>query len=244
MVDRSQCNCIKLKECTTLTLKIYTAPKPLSSNLMKDIRKKACGFAGSDPLVCCPSADILPRSFREVTTEKPWIWDVGNSQVKPPKAKQTNLFNRLSVDGQWDYRPNDVRVRPQKPNKNTFSRKTKKYQFFDFEDPRTFRNCPPSFSPDFHIPPHFQHIKPFKNEHHTPQNGHEPNSFDSNSVDNESNFIFPNTVNSPMDAPIFPSRVAKYPLEKLSLINSVNCGISINTRIIGGEDAVPGQFPW
>ncbi|XP_055679603.1 phenoloxidase-activating factor 3 [Lutzomyia longipalpis] len=31
---------------------------------------------------------------------------------------------------------------------------------------------------------------------------------------------------------------------KLSLINSELCGISVNTRIIGGEDAGPGQFPW
>lgn len=32
--------------------------------------------------------------------------------------------------------------------------------------------------------------------------------------------------------------------EKMKLINSDLCGISINTRIIGGEDAGVNQFPW
>lgn len=237
-----QCNCIKLKECTAFTLKLRSASKPLSSTLMKDIRKRACGYAGVDSLVCCPSTDVLPRSFREVTTEKPWIWD---SQTKPMKKQQpTNLFNRLNPDdvnwGQQKHRPPNHVHSPKKPitDKNFYSRKTKKYHFFNFEDPHTFRNCPPSFSPDFHIPPYFQHVKPFKNFHHI---SNEVNGIDFNHVDNEPNFIFPN---SPNDVPTFPSRVAKHPIEKLSLINADNCGISIQPRIIGGDDAVSGQFPW
>lgn len=227
-------------------MRLHAAPKPLPTNLMKDIRKKACGFAGIDPLVCCPSADVLPRSFREVTTEKPWIWDTANGQTKPMKTKPTNLFNRLNVDANgWGHpnipsRPNALNTH-QKPDKNFFTRKTKKYHFFDFEDPRTFRNCPPSFSPDFHIPPHFLHVKPIKNFHHVANEAHE---FDSNSVDNESGFVFPESSLPVGEVPTFPSRVAKYPLEKLSLINTDNCGISINSRIIGGDDALPGQFPW
>ncbi|XP_031619828.1 melanization protease 1 [Contarinia nasturtii] len=243
-----QCNCIKLKECTIFTLKLRSAPKPLSSTLMKDIRKKACGFAGVDPLVCCPSSDVLPhgRTFREVhTTEKPWIWD---SQTKPIKKQPTNLFNRLNPDDDnWgqskQQQPNNVHS-PKKPitDKNFYTRKTKKYHFFNFEDPRTYRNCPPSFSPDFHIPPYFQHVKPLKNFHHI---SNEANGFDFNHVDNEPNFIFPHALpNSVNDVPTFPSRVAKHSIEKLSLINADNCGISIQQRIIGGDDAVPGQFPW
>lgn len=259
MYQRSQCNCIKLKECKTIALTIFAAPKPLSSDLMKDIRKKACGFVGNDPLVCCPPAEILPRSFREVTSEKPWIWDVISSQPKPTKSKpsnQPNLFNRLNSNwnNNWNNfnvpRPNDVHS-PQKPypNKNTYTRKTKKHYFFDFEDPRTFRNCPPSFSPDFNIPKKFQHVKPIKNFHDISNNGFgsgtpNHNGFDSNHVDNEHDFVFPNMPNLPVDIPKFPSRVSKFPLEKLNLVNRESCGLSINARIIGGDNAVPGQFPW
>lgn len=234
--EPSQCNCIKLKDCTSFALKIQLGPKPLSNNLMKDIRKKACGYAGIEPLVCCPSADILPRTFRETTSEKPWIWDVAVDQTKPAKVKPTNVFNRLNDDAHYQ-RPNDVHV-PQKPSKNFHTYKPKKYHYFEFEDPRTFRNCPPSFSPDFHLPPNFRHIKPFRNFHHIPA------GYDSNRLDGEHNFIFPHVPTLTIDPPAFSSHAPKYPPNKLNLINSENCGISINSRIIGGDDAIPGQFPW
>lgn len=251
--QRSQCNCIKLKECSTIALKIYTAPMPLPYDLIKDIRKKACGFIGNEPLVCCPTNDDVPRNFREVTSEKPWIWDVDSNKPKSTQSKQPNLYSRLNPDGvNWNnfniLRPKDVSS-SQKPfnDKHSYTRKTKKHYYFDFEDPRhPFRNCPPSFSPDFNIPPHFQHVKPIKNFHVASNNGivANHNGYDSNHVDNDNDFVFPTLSNAPFDAPTFPSRVAKFPLDKLNLVNRDNCGISINTRIIGGDNAVPGQFPW
>lgn len=215
------------------------APKPLAADFMKDIRKKSCGFVGNDPLVCCPPANVLPRSFREVTTEKPWIWGISNGG-----PNSNNVFNRLNPNGNTMHhrRPNDIHS-PQKPsrNKNVYSRKNKKRPYFDFEDPRTFRNCPPSFSPDFHIPPHLLHVKPIKDFHFIGNNGFKPNAFDHNSLDNGPNFAFPNPA---IEVTTFPSRAAHLRLKKLKLINQDNCGISINTRIIGGQAAAPGQFPW
>lgn len=246
--QHSPCNCIKLKECSAIAFKLLDASsKSLPFDVMKDIQKRSCGFIGNEPFICCPPNDVSTRNFREVTSEKPWIWDVISN--KPTKINQPNLYSRFEPNGMnWNNfnRPHSKRVqspsKPSKPsnNKNFFMRNIKKY-YFDFEDPRhPFRNCPPSFSPDFRIPSHFQHVKPIKNFHVTSNNGLDSR----NEVDNDNSIVFPGMSNTPSDVLTFPSRVAKLPLEKLALVNRENCGISINTRIIGGDNAAPGQFPW
>lgn len=273
---RSSCNCVKLADCSTVTLRMRTAPKPLTTDFMTDIRKKLCGFVGNDPYICCPppptAFDIFSRSFREMTSERPWIWDIVHDRHETPKAtdeQSTNLFNRISGSSNtnaWHnfnfLRPNDFNAIAHKPylNKNVHSRKI---HFFDFEDPHTFRNCPPSFSPDFNLPPHFQHVKPIKKSPHTtmppmvttPSNSHahphphpqsQPHSpFDSNNVDTDPTIVFPSRSNAAVDSvTTFPSRASRFPPEKLNLINQENCGISIGARIIGGTNSIPGQFPW
>lgn len=273
---RSSCDCIKLKDCTTITFKIRNAPKPLTTNIMKDIRKKACGFIGNDPYICCPpppppsAIDILPRSFRDMTSEKPWIWDVSidrNAESKPLDQQSTNLFNRIggsSNTNAWNNihfpRPNDFNAMTQKPypNKNLYPRKI---HFFDFEDPNhSYRNCPPSFSDDFNIPTHFQHVRPIKKIPNIPNNNERATmppiltthshtnshsiGFDLNSVDTDPSIVFPSRSNAAVDTPTFPSHASKFPPEKLNLVNQENCGISIGARIIGGTNSIPGQFPW
>lgn len=236
-----QCNCIKLKECPSIVTKLSTAPKPLPQNLMKNIRKIACGYAGNDPLVCCPASEV--KSRRDVTTERPWIWDVKSEQKPTPN----NLFNRLYADGaNWNpfnfLRFNDF-PHPFYPkpfnDKRYLIGKSKKYHYFDFEDPNTFRNCPPSFSRDFEMPLNFQHVRPVKNFHtmHPPMNG----VGDSRHIDNQPNLIF-STSNPFLHK--HPNHPKFDPHDKRSLINSQNCGVTINPRIIGGSNAQMGQFPW
>lgn len=237
--------------------KLYTAPKPLPSNLSKDIKKTGCGYAGVEPLVCCPSPEERPKSFRrEITTEKPWIWDSDTGSIRPTPQ---NLANRLQYEENrqlnWDYynfqHPNDFHHFDDKTyaDKQFYNRKTKKFYFFDFEDPRTFRNCPPKFSHDFDIPPHFQHVKPFKNFHpmRIPSDGIDPNTMKNMINPNQSNgpkIVFTNQHEITTKPPTLAKRVNKVRLDKLKLINTQNCGISINPRIIGGDDAAPSQFPW
>lgn len=279
----SSCHCIKLRECTIITAKIRIASKPLSADLVKDIRKKACGFIDNEPCICCPPSpppqmpsamDMSARSFRDVTSEKPWIWDIVNEQngtsAKPLAnvPHPTNLFNRLGAFGtntnMWNsfhfHRPNDFHVHAHKPysNKNAIVHgQTRKIHFFDFEDPHTFRNCPPSQSPDFIIPKHFQHVKPIKKLPHPTHNANadlppmlsppqsHSNGFDSNRVDRDPSIVFPSRSNAATDASTLPSRaISKFPADKLNLVNEENCGISIGARIIGGTNSIPGQFPW
>lgn len=97
---------------------------------------------------------------------------------------------------------------------------------FDFEDPQTARNCPTSISADVALPDHL------KDEAALP-----PMSVPGRPAA---------TVLATGDdvaAPAVGQSDAR-PQPQLMVVNGPNCGVSISTRIIGGEDAGPGQFPW
>lgn len=223
-----QCNCIKMRDCAPLMKQLVSALLPLSMNLVKDLRKTSCGYAGIDPLVCCPSGMIAPGFLRDVTTERPWIWDVSNKGLAQPTKDQ------------WRSNKHTKYVGPKQTKKKHF--------FFEFEDPRTFRNCPPSFSHDFNMPPRFQNTAPVRNFHPLRINVDGMSPSDISSIrganeDIEPNLIFSNSNDIGSTVIVFPT-VASIPAHKAHLINQKHCGISINSRIIGGEDAGPGQFPW
>lgn len=224
------CNCIKMRDCAPLMTKLVTASLPLSSTLVKDLRKTSCGYAGIEPLVCCPTEMNSHGFRREVTTEKPWIWDVIDERTSSPP----------STNAQW---------RPNKHTKYYGPKQSKKKQyFFEFEDPRTFRNCPPSFSHDFKMPHRFQNTAPVRNFHPLRINtdGMSPSDISNIRTANEDiapNLIFSSSNDIGSTAIIFPT-ASSIPTHKAHLINPNHCGISINSRIIGAEDAGPGQFPW
>lgn len=212
-----QCNCIKMRDCAPLMTKLVTAAQPLSTTFVKDLRKTSCGYAGIEPLVCCPYDTNSHGIRRSATTEKPWIWDVLD--------KRTNKHSKY-------YGPKDSK---------------KKHYFFEFEDPRTYRNCPPSFSPDFDMPHRFHNTSPVRNYHPLRINVDGMSPSDISDIkganeDIEPNLIFSNS-NEIGTAIVFPT-VSSIPAHKAHLINPGHCGISINSRIIGAEDAGPGQFPW
>lgn len=225
---------------------------------MKEIRKKSCGFSNSEPMICCSPNEIQHRNFR-VTTDKPWIWDVTKDEEEDDedrqieKSKNTNiLFNRLNGEGHhWNYfnnlyRPNNFHSFSPKPIDDlyNFNEKSKKNFFFYFEDPKTSLNCPPSFSNSFHAPPHFRHIKPIKNFHPLYPSDDDSNIDNNVIYEHESNSIFSNSRGTTARPIIFPSNNNGISTKKLFVNSQQNCGVSINSRIIGGDDAVSGQFPW
>lgn len=119
---------------------LLTALKPLSANLVKSIRKKACGFAGIDPMVCC-SQEIRPRTLRRVSTEKPWVWDIDQRNDITPLLQKSNTHNF-----EWP-----------KYSKN----KRKKADFENFD---SFRNDPGRLSNDFSLmQTHYEEPIPFDN---------------------------------------------------------------------------------
>lgn len=216
------------------------------NRLVEDLKKANCGFEGRQALVCCPfDLQTLKENFHRVqTTEKPWIWDVVSPTPNPHRnhvasfnnGNNQNFFhNRFSTENlnqgnTLEYvqlnHYDDFVVRPHQNIQ-------KLHFYFHFEDPKTMRNHPPSISPEFQLPGHLQDVMPFKVTHPVPLPWHQTTA--------AVNSFTPTPMPS---AGIFDQSTTMPSAGKSSLINGPLCGLTINSRIIGGKDAGPGQFPW
>lgn len=197
----NQCRCIMLKYCEPVRRFLTKTIHPITHNLADKIKSFSCGYYENEPMVCCPDPRMRRSNFHHrsfyPSTEKPWVWDV---------EENTENYHHHNHDY---YNFNQI------PDGSKFEGKMKEFHAH-FEDLKTHKNCPPSFSEEFDLEP-------------------------SNAIPVVAVAAVPTTVvpDVPTADPSILDRAGKK-----SLINSGTCGISINTRIIGGEDAGPGQFPW
>lgn len=242
----SPCQCIKLRNCAPF-VEVIRRSSPTSRSLLESLRSKICGYDGSDVKVCCPTFDQRRRrdSFRDdTTTEQPWVWDVEETTTTIPSYHNINLNDRFGSTENSEFhnflKPHrtefgDVDSSFNEFHHNSFKRKPpkpfRKHEIlFHFEDPTTSKNCPPPISNEFELPDDFKHVVPPIHIHPT----------------------FP-TINGIPTLATTPQTPQNWNIdsnkflgreEKMKLVNTEYCGISVNTRIIGGEDAGPGQFPW
>lgn len=184
--------------------------------------------------VCCHTYDQRRRrdSFRyDATTDAPWVWDVEETTTTTtPSYHQYNLNNRFgSTDSDFHnfLKPHKTEFGDVDSTFNEFhqlhyKRKTpkpflRKHEvLFHFEDPKTNKNCPPAISDEFELPMAVNIPLPVISET-IPETEDDGNENGNRVLTRE---------------------------EKMKFVNTEYCGISVNTRIIGGEDAGPGQFPW
>lgn len=263
--DYSSCNCIRIKYCEPLRDLLRLAEKPLTEEFKNRVRKISCGFTPDKvALVCCPESvssfdprlrrhSFFNRQQQEQATEEPWVWDVEtqkpNSGDKPYNPNQffnlyPNLFNNFQLNGFGQNivpnLPNNGFAVPAIQSPEEFYKihfKNHKFTHFRpaFVDEHTKKNCPPSFSHEFEVPHTITGVTP------------DAPVFSVTSI-NPAISVLPPEISTP--APIEPASepvdetLLQSRASKRELINGPLCGLSINTRIIGGEDAGPGQFPW
>lgn len=270
----SPCNCRNVKHCPPILDVLISSEKPISTELIKRLRRITCGYDRNVVMVCCPTADTRYRrdDFRrqqEENNDKPWVWDteIDRHQNEFSINDPNNLYHRFEHDfndnarkspisHNWEYynfHPNNLNFNLDGKRK---SPKSKKHYFFEFEDPLTFKNCPKSFSKEFDLPHHFRHIKPIRNTHpmklptnvvHTTLQTTEPTvQTTTQNSDIEITMTAETSTVTAMSTVTDTTTVSPNndSIDKNILINTELCGLSVNTRIIGGADADPGQFPW
>lgn len=246
-----QCNCVNLKDCKTIIELLRKQQKPLSELLIKFLRDSTCGFNNHEPLICCPkflnNESDISSMVLVTTTEMPWIWDIENTTKKYSSEKNSehNIQNEISTRNRFNDFDEDYHL-----------------NLIDFEDPRTLKNCPPSFYEDDngnsfdiyksksdidknlwgwkpYIEPPFAEFPHFKPHQQRPY-FHNRKPYQIITTTGKPTFRRKNT-SSPL--PIPPATIPTNKKNNKNL-NSSRCGISVGTRIIGGIDAGPRQFPW
>lgn len=234
----SPCNCVKLKSCMPLmeiVRKSYSGY--IGDYINAQTQVVSCNVYDGEMAVCCPKKAMEQyddsrerRSFErihKVSSQEKWVWDAEeNTDAEEEKTSdsddrfyvpkpQTNNFMSFPIQGFYPFGNGNNKRKNQSP-------------FVAYhEDPQTRKNCPPSFSSEFRLP-----------SNHTFYKEHE----DEAEVVTTAIPIVESTTVPPTVAPAITT--ASTTTGKERLINAADCGNSLGSRIVGGEDAGVGRFPW
>lgn len=277
------CQCIKLMHCSVfIEILSQTNVASISSDLAHRFRQASCGFKNAEPIVCCPIRGPPPveskrfgfnfgtkREYFPVTTEESWVWDVEQNQpaqrhARPTKAK-TDFWDESNED-EYPIHSRYPSFGQRHPGHNQLMpfggggghfKKGKNF-FAHFEDPRSNKNCPPSFSVEFDLPNSIEPEPPkIVNDIVLPPSPrYTPTTTTTTTISPVALVPDPTEPTTTIAVPeptanVVPTisanameELESQRTEKMKLLNSDLCGISINTRIIGGDDAGINQFPW
>ncbi|XP_064550504.1 melanization protease 1 [Drosophila montana] len=239
----SVCHCIRIKDCVPFRRLLLSHNPEERASVFAMVHSAGCGFHGLDPLACCPQQQAASphtsRSSRFAPNDR-WVWDSSSGSKRNPRFNYS--FNRF-VAHETEMRLHDYR---------------------DFE---AQRNCPQPIEDDYDDHPfgfgsghHFQYhidheIEPMEKAPR-PKPADKPIVFPGDLRFQESIEIrgqgelmadasqeqvirdtAPTTTLTPMSTPTAT-------LPPAARMNSPNCGISVSTRLLGGDEVAPGQYPW
>lgn len=233
----SVCHCIRIKDCVPFARLLLHHKLEERASVFSMIHSAGCGFQGLDPLACCPHHQVASshtsRSLRFAPTER-WVWGTSSSSKRNP---------RLNF------------------NFDRFVAHETEMQLLDYRDFGAQRNCPQPIEEDYddhtfkfgsghHFHFHIDHDIETAEDELGPQPADRPIVFPGDlrfehtaSLTDQGELLADASqeqvmrdktpIATPTVTPASPARM-----------NPADCGISVNTRLLGGDAVVPGQFPW
>lgn len=195
------------------------------------VRDAVCGFQGLDTLICCPTQHKISKHFsrnqRFVPPENRWVWDA----VNQPRSPST-------------FDPHEVEMR-----------------LHDYHDFHAKRNYPQLLDEDMDA----SYFGYDGKQHFHYRIQHEHVSETQRPPPKDRPIVFPGDLrfHKTDDFPtVKGDLIANSGLEQIgremlpekkpvavgtsttSRVNPRDCGISLSTRLLGGQSAAPGQYPW
>ncbi|KAH8354355.1 hypothetical protein KR084_008734, partial [Drosophila pseudotakahashii] len=246
----SACHCIRLSKCAPFArLLLHHGPGEQSAVFAK-VHDASCGFQGLEPLVCCPtsrkqyhdesSSAKASRKMRFAPPDDRWIWDDGGDS-KGSRHSHTHTHSDFLIA------------------------ETNVHDYWNFEEQR---NCPQPVEPEFfdrrfggghHFHYHVDHgdqdktsprpapkDKPiiFPGDLRFMRQGEEE---DLSSNLEEGPPLAPFTTSTPTPGATNPTPLSTSTTSIPPPVireNPQGCGISVESRLLGGEQATAGQYPW
>uniref|UniRef100_A0A182R0N8 CLIP domain-containing serine protease n=1 Tax=Anopheles farauti TaxID=69004 RepID=A0A182R0N8_9DIPT len=239
------CRCTKLRYCTRI-LEMLRNPKSSYGSFNAKLKELACGYGtDNEPNICCPLDDGWLRdtvqgdhSSEENDSHSAIGWDEGYTNRKSDTGHHWSKerFKYIPLTS-GDGKRTSVSVtssaeRQRHQNSNTI---------VHFEDPKTMKNCPPEIYPNsVETPsrPPKPYVAPIMRTTKRPAVALGTNRL------SETTTMVPVTTEVPATTTDLVTTVLPTVVPDQPMINAPLCGLSVNTRIIGGETEVPGQFPW
>lgn len=251
------CNCIKLKHCNPIVEMVRNDYGGFFSGFLNSqIQVHQCKFVKDEMYVCCPNMynqnhhqqfnnhpqhqqhrnnfqdnfnfyqNNWQKQFSKMMNWNGHGYHQESNEEEEEDSNKPHSFMHIQPSGMPQYVSYPIEVFH--PYSFPFTNKANNpYNFIaNHEDVRTHKNCPQKISEEFTLPPDHKFFN--ENEQKT---------------ESTTTTTTTTTTQSP-PAPLLVPWLAENLQSKLSLINRNECGMSSSSRIIGGEDAGEGRFPW